>query len=55
MTIMPAIRKDLQEFVEYWNSHTIRPTSGASCPSGRPDDLYDMPSVYGKYCINLYI
>ena len=52
---MPVIRRDLEEFVCFWNSHPIRKTSGASCPSGRPDDLYDMPQVFGRlYYDSLY-
>ena len=47
IAVMPAIRQDLHDFVYYWNSHYIRKTSGASCPAGRPDDLYDMPHIYG--------
>ena len=30
-----------------WNSHRIRPAMGAVCPSGIPDDLYEMPHLQG--------
>ena len=46
--ITPVIRRELDEYVDMWNSHPIRPTSGAYCPSGRPEDLYDMPQPCGK-------
>lgn len=49
ITIMPVVRREVEEFVQYWNTHHIRPSFGAAGPSGRPDDLYDMPQLYGKY------
>ena len=48
MTVLPALRRDIEEFVSYWNSHNIRQTSGARCPPGQPDDLYEMPAAYGE-------
>ena len=52
MTVMSALNQDFYEFVTYWNSHHIRPTFSASCPSGRPDDLYDMPQFMVR--VSLY-
>ena len=49
VSIIPVVRRDLQEFVEYWNTHHIRSSSRAFCPSGRPDDMFDMPQIYGNY------
>ena len=51
MIVLPALRRDIEEFVQYWNSHYIRPTSGARCPPGRPDDLYEIPAMYGKQAL----
>ena len=45
---VPVIERELAEFAEHWNTHMIRSNKKASCPSGIPDDLYDMPLLYGK-------
>lgn len=37
---MSVIRKDLKEVVWHWNTHRIRPSRGARCPPGIPDELY---------------
>ena len=37
----------MEDFVNQWNSHSIRPTRYSACPGGIPDDLYDMPEQYG--------
>lgn len=56
LSILPVVRRDLEEFVVYWNTHHIRPSSTAFCPSGRPDDLFAMPHIYGKLCnVTLYM
>ncbi len=49
MTIacMEVVRREVEEFVTYWNTHHIRYNRAAYCPSGRPDDIFDMPSLYG--------
>ena len=44
---LPVLMRELEEFVSLWNSHHIRPTRLAACPSGRPDDMYDMPQLFG--------
>lgn len=41
------IEKTLCEFQERWNSHTIRQNRLAGCPSGVPDDLYNLPEMNG--------
>ena len=46
---LPVLKKELEEFVELWNSHTIRRTRLAASPCGRPDDLYDMPMLFGGF------
>ena len=45
---LPALKKDVQEFLEFWNSHRIRSNKLAACPAGRPDDLYEIPECFGK-------
>ena len=41
------LEKELEEFVCSWNSHLIRSNSKARCPSGIPNDLFEMPENYG--------
>ena len=46
------LQRELQEFVLYWNSHTLRKNQVACCPQAIPNDLYDMPQYYGgEECI----
>ena len=43
----------LNEFMESWNTHCIRPTHTAGCPAGVPIDLYSLPSLHGNtQCIH---
>lgn len=42
------MKTDIEEFVEFWNSHSIRCNKLAACPAGRPDDLYEMPELFGN-------
>ena len=42
------MKTDIEEFVEFWNSHSIRSNKLAACPAGRPDDLYEMPELFGN-------
>lgn len=44
---LPLLTKELNDFVALWNSHHIRPVRLSACPSGRPDDMYDMPQIFG--------
>ena len=50
---MPSNRKvcftKLNDFVEYWNSHSICVSCIAECPPGIPDDLYAMPEEFGMW------
>ena len=45
--VVPILSKELDDFVKDWNSHRIRPVSGAVSPSGIPKDLYAMPHLHG--------
>ena len=37
----PVIKRELNEFVTFWNEHRIRPSSG-DCVGGILNDLYQM-------------
>ena len=41
------LNKALQDFKQRWNTHKIRPSRTAGCPSGVPDDLYSLPELTG--------
>lgn len=43
------LQKDLDEFVKDWNDHPIRRNRHTPSPHGCPNDIYDMPSLYGKH------
>lgn len=51
---MDLIQRDLDEVAMLWNSHTIRPSRMAECPSGIPDEMYFFPQNSGislkHYC-----
>ena len=40
---MATIRNDLREVAAQWNMHRIRPSVGARCPAGIPDELFFLP------------
>ena len=44
---LPFLIKELEDFMAFWNSHNICPTKLAACPSGLPDDMYDLPQLFG--------
>ena len=45
----PLLEKDLQAFVDDWKSHPIRSDKHVGGPSGRPDDLFVVPEMFGKH------
>ena len=45
------IERSLDEFKSRWNTHTIRHNRLAGCPSGVPEDLYNLPEINGSYII----
>lgn len=47
---MHIIQADLDSFSLLWNTHRIRPSSGAACPPGIPDELYFMPPSAFSHC-----
>ena len=49
-TCAKLLQKELDEFLLYWNNHLIRQSRNANSPAGYPDDMYDMPELFGQ-CI----
>ena len=47
--MLKPLERDLEEFVDNWNTHLIRHNRLSGCPSGIPNHLYDYPSVYGNF------
>ena len=45
----PLVERDCEEFLNDWNSHHIRADKHAGGPSGRPDDLFDAPEMFGTH------
>ena len=41
------VQNDLDNIVNYWNHHKIRPTKGSEAPHGRPDIMYHLPWRFG--------
>ena len=46
-TFAGVLQSELDGFISDWNMHKIRHNSLADCPSGTPEDLYDMPAYVG--------
>ena len=46
---VPVLERELNEFRDSWNSHTIRKNRNSNGPAGKPEDLYDMPAMYGRF------
>lgn len=44
----PLVERDCEEFLNDWNSHHIRADKHVGGPSGRPDDLFDAPEMFGR-------
>nr|XP_055023173.1 uncharacterized protein LOC129413507 isoform X1 [Misgurnus anguillicaudatus] len=38
-----VLQKELDEYRELWNNHTIRPVRQSRCPSGKPEAMYHLP------------
>ena len=43
------LRCDMKEFMGDWNNHMIRRNQLSNSPSGRPQDMYDLPELQGKH------
>lgn len=48
VVFLPIVERELREFVQYWNTHRIRPSRNGNCIGGIPEDLFDMPLHYGQ-------
>lgn len=48
---MALIQQDLDAVRQQWNTHRIRPSAGASCPAGIPDELFYLPPVSAVDCM----
>ena len=42
-----AFQRELNNFVELWSAHRIRPSKFASGPFGKPALMYDAPEAFG--------
>jgi len=40
---MDVLQKELDEYKQLWNTHTIRPVRQSHCPSGKPEAMYHVP------------
>ena len=41
------LQAELNSFIVHWNGHRIRTSRKADCPGSYPDDLHDMPEMFG--------
>ena len=48
---MNIIQEDLDAVRQQWNTHRIRPSAGARCPAGIPDELFYLPPSSAVDCL----
>jgi hypothetical protein len=48
---MRLLQDDLVQVGVMWNTHRIRPSDGARCPPGIPDELYFLPPPGARDCL----
>ena len=48
---MAEVQKDLDAVRHQWNTHRIRPSVGARCPAGIPDELFFVPPAPAVDCM----
>ncbi|XP_069122977.1 uncharacterized protein [Argopecten irradians] len=46
---LKLIQDGLDEVVELWNTHRIRPSRNQVSPSGRPNTMYHLPHLHGAH------
>ena len=51
---LPPLEKELEAYVHYWNSHLMRKNRNIPSPSGVPNEMYELPSLYGKELSGFY-
>jgi hypothetical protein len=54
--MIPLMQKEIDIFVDMWNSHRIREQKNTLLPDGVPNHIYNFPEKYGlvdcgMYCI----
>ncbi|XP_053274006.1 uncharacterized protein LOC128436266 [Pleuronectes platessa] len=48
---LAVLQKELDEYRQLWNNHTIRPVRQSRCPSGKPEAMYHLPDRFdGREC-----
>ena len=45
----------LSDFVAHWNSHRVRRARSTECPTGIPEDMFDMPKEFSKVSESSYL
>jgi len=50
---MFVVQADLDLVRRQWNTHRIRPSAGAICPAGVPDELYFLPQHSATDCLQV--
>lgn len=45
---MGDLQKDVDEYKQLWNTHTIRPVHQSRCPSGKPEAMYYVPHRFNE-------
>ena len=53
--LVSVLQRELEEFKELWNTHTIRYNRRIEAPHGIPNDLYTMPSESGCATYNKWL
>jgi hypothetical protein len=43
---IPVLQREMQTFMNMWNTHRIRPQKDTFLPNGVPDRLYNFPAHY---------
>ena len=51
VVLVTMLEQELSDFVAYWNLHRIRSNRIIECPTGIPEDMFDMPEEFGKQMI----
>lgn len=45
---IPTLEKELEEYVDYWNTHLMRKNKKVGTPSCVPDEMYEFPTLHGE-------
>ena len=46
-TVEKILEQELHEFQHFWNTHHIQKNRQSASPHGIPNDLYEMPELFG--------